>query len=170
MSALFLFIGGALGGAQGMMVGFLFAVVTNFVSYWFSDKIVLRMYGAQEVGPGHRLYDIVSRLAERASLPQPRCYVIPQDVAERVRDRPRSRARRRGGDRRHPAHAQRRRARRRARSRARAREASRHPDQLGGGDAGRRHHDARAVRDVLRRRPQRQRSRGQQSRSHCSRR
>ena len=62
-----------------MMVGFLFAVVTNFASYWFSDKIVLSMYGAQEVGPGHRLYEIVGRLAERANLPQPRCYVIPQD-------------------------------------------------------------------------------------------
>jgi len=49
----------------------------NFGSYWFSDKIVLRMYGAQEVGPGHRLYDIVGRLAQRAGLPQPRCYVIP---------------------------------------------------------------------------------------------
>lgn len=79
MSGLFLFIGGVLGGGQGMMIGFLLAVVTNFVSYWFSDKIVLRMYGAQEVGPGHRLYEIVSRLAARANLPQPRCYVIPQD-------------------------------------------------------------------------------------------
>ncbi|HEX7139922.1 MAG TPA: zinc metalloprotease HtpX [Vicinamibacterales bacterium] len=79
MSGLFLFIGGAIGGGQGMVVGFLFAVVTNFVSYWFSDTIVLRMYGAQEVGPGHRLYEIVSRLAARANLPQPRCYVIPQD-------------------------------------------------------------------------------------------
>ena len=79
MSGLFLAIGGVLGGGQGMMVGFVFASVTNFVSYWFSDSIVLRMYGAQEVGPGHRLYAIVSRLAERANLPQPRCYVIPQD-------------------------------------------------------------------------------------------
>jgi heat shock protein HtpX len=79
MSGLFLLIGGAIGGGQGMVVGFLFAVVTNFVSYWFSDTIVLRMYGAQEVGPGHRLYEIVSRLAARANLPQPRCYVIPQD-------------------------------------------------------------------------------------------
>jgi heat shock protein HtpX len=78
MSGLFLAIGGVLGGGQGMMVGFLFAVVTNFVSYWFSDSIVLRMYGAQEVGPGHRLYEIVSQLAARANLPQPRCYVIPQ--------------------------------------------------------------------------------------------
>jgi heat shock protein HtpX len=79
MSGLFLFIGGVFGGGQGMVVGFLFAVATNFVSYWFSDKIVLRMYGAQEVGPGHRLYEIVGRLAARANLPQPRCYVIPQD-------------------------------------------------------------------------------------------
>src|SRR5258708_39689437 len=60
-----------------MVVGFFFAVVTNFVSYWFSDKIVLRMYNAQEVGPGHRLFDIVDRLAKRAGVPQPRCYVLP---------------------------------------------------------------------------------------------
>jgi heat shock protein HtpX len=78
LSALLLAIGEMLGGAQGMIVGFMFAVVTNFVSYWFSDKIVLRMYSAQEVGPGHRLYDTVDRLAKRAGLPQPRCYVIPQ--------------------------------------------------------------------------------------------
>jgi heat shock protein HtpX len=77
MSAFFLFIGEALGGAQGMVVGFFFAVVTNFASYWFSDKIVLRMYSATEVGPGHRLYEIVGRLANRAGLPQPRCYIIP---------------------------------------------------------------------------------------------
>jgi heat shock protein HtpX len=78
MSALLIFIGEALGGAGGMMIGFLFAVVTNFASYWFSDKIVLRMYDAKEVGPGHRLFDIVDRLAKRAGLPQPRCYVIPE--------------------------------------------------------------------------------------------
>jgi heat shock protein HtpX len=54
MSALLLFLGEALGGAQGLVIGFFFAVVTNFASYWFSDKIVLRMYRAQEVGPGHR--------------------------------------------------------------------------------------------------------------------
>jgi heat shock protein HtpX len=77
LSGLFLFIGAALGGSQGMVLGFLFAAATNFASYWFSDKIVLRMYSAQEVGPGHRLYEIVSRLAARANLPQPRCYVIP---------------------------------------------------------------------------------------------
>src|SRR5580765_6204772 len=77
LSAVLIFIGGALGGEQGMMLGFLFAVATNFASYWFSDKIVLRMYNAQEVGPDHRLYQIVQRLAARAGLPQPRCYVIP---------------------------------------------------------------------------------------------
>jgi heat shock protein HtpX len=78
LSALLLFFGEALGGASGMVVGFLFAVVANFASYWFSDKIVLRMYGAQEVGPGNRLYETVRRLAERAGLPMPRCYIIPE--------------------------------------------------------------------------------------------
>jgi heat shock protein HtpX len=78
LSALLLFIGEALGGAQGLMLGFVFAVGTNFFSYWFSDKMVLRMYNAQEVGPDHRLSRIVGQLAARAGLPQPRCYVIPQ--------------------------------------------------------------------------------------------
>lgn len=78
LSALFLLFGELLGGGQGLVVGFLFAVVTNFVSYFFSDRIVLKMYGAKEVGPDHPLYRIVSRLATRAGLPQPRCYVIPQ--------------------------------------------------------------------------------------------
>jgi heat shock protein HtpX len=77
MTAVLMMLGEALGGAGGLMFGFVFAVGTNFASYWFSDKIVLRMYNAQEVGPGHRLYDVVDRLAKRAGLPQPRCYVIP---------------------------------------------------------------------------------------------
>src|SRR6266571_67260 len=77
MSGLLLLIGETLGGGQGLIMGFVFAVVMNFGSYWFSDKIVLRMYNAQEVGPGHRLTGIVDRLAKRAGLPMPRCYVIP---------------------------------------------------------------------------------------------
>src|SRR5690349_20984513 len=77
MSALILFLGEALGGAQGLMFGFIFAVVMNFGSYWFSDKIVLRSYGAQEVGPDHRLTQVVARLAARAGLPMPRVYIIP---------------------------------------------------------------------------------------------
>jgi heat shock protein HtpX len=78
MSALLMGIGEMLGGGQGLIVGFFFAAAMNFGSYWFSDKIVLRMYGAQEVGPGHRLYTTVARLAQRAGLPMPRCYVIPE--------------------------------------------------------------------------------------------
>src|SRR3954466_6036325 len=77
LSALLLLIGQALGGAQGLVLGFMFAAVTNFASYWFSDKIVLRMYGAQEADPNSRLVRIVSQLAQRAGLPQPRCYIIP---------------------------------------------------------------------------------------------
>src|SRR5215203_6414213 len=77
MSALFLFLGEALGGAQGLMLGFLFAAGTNFVSYWFSDKIVLKMYRATEAGPESRLYRTVANLAQRASLPMPKVYVIP---------------------------------------------------------------------------------------------
>jgi heat shock protein HtpX len=78
MSALFLFLGEALGGAQGLMLGFVFAAVTNFASYWFSDKIVLRMYSAKQVGPESRLYRVVANLAQRAGLPMPKVYIIPQ--------------------------------------------------------------------------------------------
>jgi heat shock protein HtpX len=78
MSALLLLLGEVLGGAQGLMLGFLFAAGTNFASYWYSDKIVLRLYQAQEVGPDHRLHQVVARLAGRAGLPMPRVYVIPQ--------------------------------------------------------------------------------------------
>ena len=77
MSALFLMIGEALGGAQGMVLGLFMAAAMNFASYWFSDKIVLSMYQAKEVGPGERLYEVVGRLAQRAGLPMPRVYVIP---------------------------------------------------------------------------------------------
>ena len=78
LSALLLLIGEALGGAQGLVIGFMFAAFTNFASYWFSDKIVLRMYNAREAEPDSRLVRIVSQLAQRAGLPQPRCYIIPE--------------------------------------------------------------------------------------------
>jgi heat shock protein HtpX len=77
MTGLLLMIGELIGGGQGLIFCFVIAVVMNFGSYWFSDKIVLRMYSATEVGPGHRLYETVTRLAQRAGLPQPRCYTIP---------------------------------------------------------------------------------------------
>ena len=60
------------------MLGFVFAAVMNFGSYWFSDKIVLTMYGAKEVGPDHPLYRIIASLAQRGGLPMPQVYVIPQ--------------------------------------------------------------------------------------------
>ena len=78
MTGLFLLIGELLGGAQGLITGFAFAAMFNLGSYWFSDKIVLSMYGAKQVGPGHRLHEIVARLAERGGLPMPKVYVIPQ--------------------------------------------------------------------------------------------
>jgi heat shock protein HtpX len=77
MSGLLLFIGDALGGSNGLVTAFGIACVVNFVSYWFSDKIVLRMYRAQPVGPDHPLYRVTERLAQRAGLPMPKVYVIP---------------------------------------------------------------------------------------------
>jgi heat shock protein HtpX len=77
MSAVLLGIGEMLGGANGLVLAFGFAVLMNFGSYWFSDKIVLRMYRAQPVGPDHVLYRIVERLTVRAQLPMPKVYVIP---------------------------------------------------------------------------------------------
>ena len=77
LSGLLLAIGQVFGGSNGMLIGLIFAVVMNFGSYWFSDKIVLRMYHAQEVGPGHRLFVMVERLSRQAMLPMPKVYVIP---------------------------------------------------------------------------------------------
>jgi heat shock protein HtpX len=77
LTGLLLAIGGAVGGQSGMTMALVIAAVMNFGSYWFSDKIVLRMYNAQEVGPGHPLYDTVANLAQRAGLPMPRVYIIP---------------------------------------------------------------------------------------------
>jgi heat shock protein HtpX len=79
MSGLVLLIGDALGGANGLVMAFGFAILMNFVSYWFSDKIVLRMYRAQQVGPDHPLYRVTERLAQRAGLPMPKVYVIPEE-------------------------------------------------------------------------------------------
>lgn len=77
LSGLLLVLGELLGGAQGLVVAFGFAVVMNFVSYWFSDKIVLKMYRAREVDADHPLSKAVRRLATQAGLPMPRVYIIP---------------------------------------------------------------------------------------------
>jgi heat shock protein HtpX len=77
LSGMLLMIGELAGGQQGLIVAFAFAAVMNLGSYWFSDKIVLRMYRAQEVGPSHALYQTTQRLAIQAGLPMPKVYVIP---------------------------------------------------------------------------------------------
>jgi heat shock protein HtpX len=77
LSGLFIAAGGALFGQSGVLMAFVIAVVMNIGSYWFSDKIVLRMYHAQEAGPDHPLYRLTARLAQRAGLPMPKVYVIP---------------------------------------------------------------------------------------------
>ena len=76
MSALLIVAGASL-GQNGLMLGFIIAIVMNVGSYWFSDKIVLRMYNAQQVGQDHPLYRMTARLAQKAGLPMPKVYVIP---------------------------------------------------------------------------------------------
>jgi heat shock protein HtpX len=79
MTGLFIAIGGLLGGRSGMVLAFAVALVMNFVSYWFSDKIVLRMYGAQPIGEAEApiVYRIVRNLATKAGMPMPKLYLIP---------------------------------------------------------------------------------------------
>ena len=79
LTALFIFVGDLLGGRGGAMIAFALALVMNFVSYWFSDRIVLGMYGARALSPADapELYRMVERLSERAGIPMPRLYVVP---------------------------------------------------------------------------------------------
>ena len=77
LSGMLLVIGELVGGANGLMMAFVFAALMNLGSYWFSDKIVLRMYRAQEVPPSHPLYQMTERLVRRANLPMPKVYIIP---------------------------------------------------------------------------------------------
>lgn len=82
LSALLVGIGGALGGRNGALIALVFAGVINFVSYWWSDKIVLRMYKAQPVTEqdSPELYHVVADLAQRAGIPMPRVYIIRSDT------------------------------------------------------------------------------------------
>ena len=77
LSGLLLWIGDLLGGQSGLIMALGLAVAMNIGSYWFSDKIVLRMYRAKEVGPGHPLHQLTAELVQRAQLPMPKVYVIP---------------------------------------------------------------------------------------------
>jgi heat shock protein HtpX len=82
LTVLLVTAGGAMGGERGMMLAFLFALVMNGVSYWFSDKIVLRMYGAKEIGTDEAptLRRIIRDLTLRAQMPMPKLYLIPQET------------------------------------------------------------------------------------------
>ena len=82
LTVLLVLIGGALGGQQGMILAFVMAMVMNFGSYWFSDRIVLAMYRAQPVDEAQApaLYRIVRTLATRAGIPMPRIYLLPDET------------------------------------------------------------------------------------------
>ncbi len=80
LTVMFVLVGGFVGGRQGAVLAFILAAGMNFFSYWFSDKLVLRNYRAHEVRPedGSRLYPIVQSLAQKAGLPMPRVFLIPE--------------------------------------------------------------------------------------------
>ena len=79
---LFMWFGAMIGGASGMRIALILALGMNFFSYFFSDKIVLRQYHAREVtsGADSKLYSIVQRLSDKASLPMPKVYIIDEDA------------------------------------------------------------------------------------------
>jgi len=83
LTAIILWFGGFLGGSQGLVIAFVFAVVMNFGSYWFSDKLVLAMYSARpvDINEAPDLYRVVHNLATRAGMPMPKLYIIPSDAA-----------------------------------------------------------------------------------------
>jgi heat shock protein HtpX len=82
LTGLFVAVGGLLGGRGGMMMAFVFALVMNFVSYWFSDKIVLKMYRAQPLGESEApvVHRIVRSLATKAGIPMPKLYLLPSEA------------------------------------------------------------------------------------------
>jgi heat shock protein HtpX len=82
LTSLVVLIGGAIGGQQGMVIAFILAIAMNFGSYWFSDRIVLAMYGAQPIDEAQApdLYRVVRRLTSKAGIPMPRVYLIPSDT------------------------------------------------------------------------------------------
>jgi len=82
MTLLFVWVGGVVGGTQGMLIALVMAGVMNFVSYFYSDTLVLKHYRAVEVTQreARGLYGIVERLAQKANLPMPKVYIIPERV------------------------------------------------------------------------------------------
>jgi heat shock protein HtpX len=82
LTVLFVLVGSAIGGRNGAVYAFIFAGLMNFFSYWFSDKIVLRMYGAREVTQGEapELYGAVAELTSKAGVPMPKVYIMDNDT------------------------------------------------------------------------------------------
>lgn len=82
LTALLVFLGHAFGGTQGMMLMFIISSVMTFMSYWYSDKMVLAQYNAQEVNAqsNPKLYGMVQRLAANGNLPMPKVYIIPSEI------------------------------------------------------------------------------------------
>ena len=82
LTVLIVLIGRMFGGNQGMIIAFIFALVMNFGSYWFSDKIVLAMYRAKELTPSEapEIHQMVADLAQKAGIPKPRVYLIPTET------------------------------------------------------------------------------------------
>src|SRR5437867_7284703 len=82
LTVLLVFVGGAFGGRQGMIMAFMFAMVMNMFSYWFSDKIVLRMYGAKEVSEAEApiLCSVTHDLAVKMNMPMAKVYIIPSEA------------------------------------------------------------------------------------------
>jgi heat shock protein HtpX len=82
ITALFMVLGRYLGGQQGMVIALVVALGMNFFSYWFSDKLVLKMYNAQQVDEttAPQFYRMVAELAQRAQLPMPKVYLIQEDA------------------------------------------------------------------------------------------
>ncbi len=78
LSAIFLGIGYTIGGQQGVLMAFVMSMVMNVGSYWFSDKMVLKMHQAKELGPDHQVYGIVESLCQNAQIPMPKVYWVPQ--------------------------------------------------------------------------------------------
>lgn len=83
LSLLLVWVGSYVGGTNGTVFAFLFVLVMNFVTYWYSDKIVLKMYGAKEASRADAayLYSIVEELTNRAGLPMPKVYIVPSNAA-----------------------------------------------------------------------------------------
>jgi heat shock protein HtpX len=81
LTIIFVALGSMIGGKNGAMVAFVIALVMNMVSYWFSDRIVLAMYSAREVSESEapELYAVVASLAQKASIPMPRVYIVEED-------------------------------------------------------------------------------------------